>query len=196
MPLVVNPLRIPAFYDKLNIGGVDNPGVCKLEGGARKYSWESKEPSGGQGGFLTYRGWGLSDGIKAKFLFWEAEQIDAFYSDYYPLLQYDATKREPKPVAVFHPALAANNIRTLVVNEIGPLVDEGVQLWSVTVEFTEYAPAPKKNATATPKAAIVMSDPHGDPVPNATAEDRQQAEIKKLLAESDLALPDSGDDPL
>jgi hypothetical protein len=186
MPLVANPLRAPSAYDKLNIAGVDNPGLFQLAGGGgRLYKWEVKDPSGGQGGFVTYRGWELSQGIKAKFVFWEAEQIDQFYESYLPLLQYDATKQAPKPVTVFHPVLDANNIQSIVVNEIGPLTHEDKQLWSVTIDMTEYGPPPKKNATSTPKGADAAGKASAT---KPSAQDAQDLEIQKLVEEANKPL--------
>lgn len=187
MPLSANPLESPSEWDKLNVAGVDNPGIFRLDGGGgRTYKWEVKDPAGGQGGFVTYRGWKLSENIKAKFLLWEAAQIAEFYNTYLPLLQYDSTKQAPKPVTVFHPALLANGITSVVVNEIGPMLDEsqGKQLWSVTIDLTEYGPPPKKNATTTPDGAKA-SDAGGN---KPSAQDEQDEEIRALLEEANKPL--------
>lgn len=187
MPLSANPLEAPEAWDKLNVAGVDNPGLFSLAGGGgRLYRWEVKDPAGGQGGFVTYRGWKLSENIKAKFQFWTATQIAEFYGSFLPLLQYDATKQAPKPVDVFHPALLANGITSVVVNEIGPLTDEsqGKQLWSVTIDLTEYGPPPKKNATSTPDGAKASSGDGTKP----SAQDEQDAEIEALLEEANKPL--------
>lgn len=182
MSLVFNPLRTPSLYDKLTVAGVDNPGVFVLvSGGGRPYKWDRKNPAGAQGATSTYRGWDLSTGIKGKFLLWTEAQIDEFFEVYLPLLQYDANKQEPKPVDVFHPALAQNGIKAIQVDEVGTLVDEGSgkQLWSVTVEFSEFSPAPKKNATATPESAKTAPDGSKETKPDVN--DTLQREIEKEL---------------
>lgn len=183
--LSANPLESPDAWDKLVAAGVENPGLFVLAGGGnRVYSWEVKDPQGGQGGFVTYKGWALSDGIKGRFKFWTAQQIADFYSTYMPLLQYDATKQAPKPVDVYHPALLANGITSVVVKDISPLTDEGAQLWYVDVEMVEYGPPPKKNATTTPNGSKGSDSKSTKP----SAQDQQDLEIEQLLAEADIPL--------
>lgn len=177
--LFANPLVSPEQFDFLNVAGTISPGVCKLEGSSRPYKWDVKDAPGSQGATETYRGWRPSEGIKFKFLMWTAAQIDEFFGTFVPLLQYDATKSNPKPINVLHPVLAANGITNIVTKEIGPLVDSGSQLWSVTVEFIEYRPAPKKNATSTPTGTNSNSKPGTGNKP--TAQDEQDKEIQRLL---------------
>lgn len=187
---IVNPLVAPDLWDKLQVAGVENPGLFVLAGGGnRSYSWDVKEAQGGQGGFVTYKGWALSDGIKARFKFWTAAQIAAFYTGFMPLLQYDATKQEPKPVAVYHPALYANGITSVVVKDISPLTDEGAQLWYVEVELVEFAPPPKKNATSTPKGTSGNSGYAAGNEAFPTVEDEQEAELRKLAEEAGIPFP-------
>ncbi len=190
MPLIVNPLRVPAFYDKLNAAGIDNPGVFILiSGGSRPYKWDRKSAAGSQGATSTYRGWDVSSGIKGKFVFWEATQIDEFYDTYLPQLQYDANKQSPSPVDIFHPALNANGVTAIQVDDIGPLVDEsgGKQMWSVTIEFSEFRPAAKKNATATPNAAQAAPAGAGETKPSV--QDEIDREIEKELEMARRPLP-------
>lgn len=177
--LFANPLVSPEQFDFLNVAGTISPGVCKLEGSSRPYKWDIKDAPGTQGATETYRGWRPSEGIKFKFRFWTAAQIDEFFGTFLPLLQYDATKSNPKPINVLHPVLAANGITNLVTKEIGPLVDDGNQLWSVSVEFIEFRPGPKKNATSTPNSTNINSKPGTGSKP--TAQDEQDKEIERLL---------------
>ena len=190
MPLVINPLRVPAYYDKLNIAGLDNPGVFILiSGGSRPYRWDRKSPAGSQGATSTYRGWDVSSGIKGKFVFWTADQIDEFFESYLPLLQYDANKQSPAPVDIFHPALNTNGVTAIQVDEIGPLVDDGngKQMWSVTIEFSEFRPPPKKNATSTPNSAKTAPDGSSETKPSV--EDDIDRELEKELEMARRPLP-------
>ncbi len=177
--LFANPLVSPEQFDYLNVAGTISPGVCKLEGGNRKYKWDVKDAPGTQGATETYRGWKVGDPIKFKFQLWTPAQIDEFFGTFLPLLEYDATKTNPKPVNVLYPVLAANGITNLVTDDIGPLVHEGNQLWSVSVAFLEYRPAPKKNATSTPTGVNSNSKPKTGSKP--TAQDAQDLEIQRLL---------------
>lgn len=177
--LYANPFDSPEQYDFLNVAGVINPGLFILDGGTRPYKWDVKDTAGAQGATITYRGLRPSDDIKGEFQFWTAAQITEFYGTFIALLQYDATKSNPKPVDVLHPVLAANGITSVVTKEIGPLKHVGKQLWSVTVEFMEYRPAKKKNATSTPTATKTDNKTNGG---KPTAQDTQDKEITKLMA--------------
>lgn len=180
-----NPLVLPEQYDFLNVAGVLSPGVFKLEGGTRPYKWDIKDAAGTQGATETYRGLRPSENIKGKFLFLTAAQIDEFFNVFVQLLHYDATKTAPKPINVLHPVLAANGITDLIVQEVGPLTHEDDhQLWSVTVEFAEYLPAQKKNATTTPTNTKTTTNTKGKP----TVQDVQDKEIERLLEQANTPI--------
>ncbi len=157
--LTVGPIADPASYNRIIIAGVDTSKsdagvICVLEaGGGREFVWDQKQTAGAQGFTTTYRGWKPSDGIKFRFLLWTPAQQDDFYQRIYPIIKIDAEKSEPKPVDIYHPVLFANDIFWVVTDDIGPLVDEGKQLWTVTVTFREYRQAKPKNVTTTPNNA-------------------------------------------
>lgn len=152
--LTVDPFTNPDAFNLLNVGGTDNPGVFSLEAGCgnRPYKWDVKPVAGGQGATTTYQGFDVAK-IKGKFKLWTSAQIAEFFAEYLPLLSYDATKTKPTPITIFHPSLFANDITSVVVQDIGPLTHEGGQLWTVTIEMLEFRPAPKQNTTTTPKSA-------------------------------------------
>lgn len=186
MVLLANPLSNPAAWNVVLVAGVANPGVARIvDGGNRPYKWDVKDTAGAQGGTTTYRGFKNSEHLRVRYEFWTREQIDQFYAEYYPLLKYDALKTAPKPVAISHPALAANDITTVVTNDIGALLDLGGQLWSVTVEFIEYRPPKKQNVTTTPNGAATSSSKSNQP----SVEDAQDRQIAKLLEQWNKPLP-------
>ncbi len=153
--LTVSPLENPADYDSITIAGITFAlanGIVEVTGAERKYPWDNKRGPGSQGSTITYRGWDLAE-PKLKFKFWQKAQIDGFYSQIIPALAYDASKTDPKPYDVYHPKLFANDIFWLVTKSIGDLVDEGAQLWTVTVETLEYRQAKAQNATVTPSTS-------------------------------------------
>jgi hypothetical protein len=152
LTLLANPLVTPSAYDVIKIAGVTSPGVFKLHSGGRRYKWDVKFAKGSEGATETYQGWDPKKDIKGTFQFWRADQIDTFYQSFVPLLKYDATKTNPQPVPIEHPVLFESDILSVVTQEIGPLTDLGRQLWSVTVEWIEFAPAKKKDVTTTPNA--------------------------------------------
>jgi len=182
--LVVDPITNPDAYNKLSVGGVDNPGLFLLESdGDRPYRWDVKNVAGGQGSTITYQGWDLAK-PKGRFVFWTSEQIQEFYGSYLPLLAYDATKKAPKPIAVFHPVLFANDIISVVVDKIGQLTHEGQQRWSVSTDLIEYRPAPKVNTTTTPTSADPGSSPN-----KPTVNDALDQAIANELAIAQKPLP-------
>jgi hypothetical protein len=153
--LTVSPLENPTTYNEIVIAGItfsQADGIVEVTGAERKFSWDNKQSAGSQGSTITYRGWALAE-PKLKFKFWQASQINNFYSRIVPALAYDATKTDPKPFDVYHPKTFANDIFWLVTKNIGDLVDDGAQLWTVTVETLEYRQAKAKNATSTPNTA-------------------------------------------
>lgn len=180
--LAANPFVRPDEYDFIVVAGTISPGLFQLLDGAnRPYKWDTKDAAGAQGATITYRGLRPSE-IKTRFCFWTPDQIDTFYNSFVHLLQYDATKTKPKPVIVFHPALLANDITSLVVTNIGQLKDLGGQLWSVAVDWLEYRPAKTKNITTTPKATKPANSQN--PGAKPTVLDTQDAELSALTAEA------------
>ncbi len=152
--LTVSPLADPLNYDIITIAGITTNvpgfGVVEVTGAERKYSWDVKKSAGSQGQTITYRGWELAK-PKIKFKFWQDAQIRAFFDQIVPALSYDAEKQNPKPFDVYHPKLFASLIFWLVTDNIGDLVQEAGQLWTLTVETIEYRQAKAKNATSTPE---------------------------------------------
>lgn len=138
--LSVNPIDNPGAFDALIAGGVQSPGIFRLQGGtaARVYKIDVRDPNGVQGAIITYRGWRPTDGIKGTFFFWERDQIDKFYREFLPIWMLDAKKYRLVPVTVSHPSLEANGITALVCKQIGDLTSSDGNLWSVSLEWVEY----------------------------------------------------------
>lgn len=180
--LTISPLDDPSNYNKATIAGIDTsaiatpPMVVVVTNTDRKYSWDVKKSAGSQGQTITYRGWDLAK-PKIKFVMWTIEQQRAFYNQIVPVLSYDAEKQAPKPFDIYHPLLFACEIYWLVTESIGALVDEGNQLWTVTVETLEYRQAKAKNATSTPEQA---NQNQNGSATKPTARDKQDEEIEKL----------------
>lgn len=193
MPLAANPLVNPGALDVFVAAGVANQGVARLlDSDGRPYKWDTKDTAGAEGATQTYRGWKLGQ-FKVRFEFWTADQIEHFFSTYVPQLRYDATKQAPNPIAVGHPIVNASDVNAAIVQRIGPLVDLGQQLWSVTVEFEEYRPPKKKNVTTTPSSknaspSAVAADKEAQ-VPPVILEQRKQ--IARLREQWNRPLPSS-----
>lgn len=190
MASVLNPILYPDIWDKIFIGQVQSPGVCEVKGFKRPYKWDSKGGKGSQGATSTYVERPVSTG-SVKFLLWEEAHFDEWQT-FQALLEFDPTKKTVTAVDLYHPTPANNNINAVVTDEIGDLVHEGKGLYSITVEFREYAPPPKKNASGTPSGAKSTQSgttPGASPDPIA---DAQQEEIRKLMALGAQPEPRSG----
>lgn len=166
----IDPLVDPGSLDVIYAAGVISPGLFVLAGGAREYKWDIKDAPGAQGAFITYRGWRPTQGIKGTFYFWEPGQVEAFY-EWAQVWALDARKFATKPVDVYHPVLAANDITALVTKSFGPLTGTPQQLWSVTLEWIEWRPA-KPIQSDTPQGATTRL---GRPTP----QNKMQEEIAK-----------------
>lgn len=171
--LSANPLD-PAQSSSWNVAvlaGEPTPGVCRVTNCPRKYRWDVKNVAGAQGQTETYQGWEVVKGIRIKVEMWEREQIDDLYARVIPAIWVDALKATPTPITAYHPALNANQVTTLVVDEIGELCkDSPSGLWSVTIVFIEFRPAKAKNLTATPAGGAKgqsAAKAKADPDPNA-----------------------------
>jgi len=185
MPLFTfDPLVDPGAADVMIAGGLCNPGVALLmSGGGREYVWDIKQAPGVQGYTMTYRGWKAGEDIVFRFVFFEhkdgpgyksrASQVKSFYDDWAPLWAIDARKIRPKPVAISHPILNANDIQNLVCKRIGPLQTDGKMLWWIDQTFLEFRP-PKLIKPETPKGATARL---GVPTP----QNKIQIEIAKEL---------------
>lgn len=189
--LTISPLDDPSNYNKATIAGIDTSAistpsmVVSVSGTERGYSWDVKKSAGSQGETITYRGWELAK-PKLKFVMWTIEQQRAFYNQIVPVLSYDAEKQAPKPFDIYHPLLFACEIYWLVTKSIGALVDEGNQLWTVTVETLEYKQPKAKNATSTPENA---NQNQNGSATKPTAQDAQDREIEALRREFAKPVP-------
>ncbi len=155
---IVNPLRFPQIWDQFSVGGVVNPGVVPpggLTGFERKYDWDVKKGKGAYGGTVTFTQKPPATG-KIKIHLWTISQIDSLES-FIPLLQYDPTKTTVKAVDIYHPSLALTGVRSVVTEDISPLIHEGQGLYSVTFSFIEYNPPPKASAVSTPTISRLSS---------------------------------------
>lgn len=181
--LAANPILNPEAYDVVHFAGVSTAGcgVAQVTGAPRKYRLDVKDVAGAQGQTTTYQGWGATKGIQVKLLMWLPEHFAYFYSQIQPLVSIDASKTTPTQVQVYHPSLQVQGITQLLTEEVGQLTKEGQNgLWSVTLQFTEWRPAPRKNVASTPSG----SGKSGTPAKEAAKPDVNA----KIRAARDAAL--------
>lgn len=190
MASLLNPILYPEAWDKIFIGQMQSPGVCEVKGFNRPYKWDSKGGKGSLGATSTFVERPVSTG-SVKFQLWEESHFDEWQA-FQALLEFDPTKKTVTAVDLYHPTPANNGVNAVVVDNIGELIHVGKGLYEITVDFREYAPPPKKNASGTPsgsKSTQGGTTPGAPPDPIA---DAQQEEIRRLMAQAAQPSPRSG----
>jgi len=179
----LDPLSNPQAWDVLRVGQATNPGIAIVGEAKRKFEWDKKKGKGTNGFTSTYVGLPPVE-ASVEFLLWTPAHFRE-WAVFRALLKYDATKKAIQAVDVFHPSWADVDFKSVVTESIGSTVHKGKGLYSITVEFSEYRPAPKKSAVSTPtKSEATKSNettPGAQPDPVA---DAQQKEIAALLKQA------------
>ena len=183
LPLNSNPITDSQDYDVIVVAGVTSPGIVKLSGFKRPHEWDVKKGKGSFGSTTTFVGRPPAKGT-LTFQVWLASQFDD-WDDFVPLFNYDPTKKTVNAVEVYHPLLADIDIHSVVTENISAWENDGKGLWTRTVDLLEYFPAPKVNATATPKGADANAKPN-DPynTQSLDALDKQATALKDKINEA------------
>ena len=180
--VVLDPITNPQAWDVVKLGQSTSPGVCELSGFKRGHEWDIKKGKGTVGSTITFVARPPAKG-SIKFKLWTAAHFDA-WATFVALLKYDPTKKAVQAVDIYHPSLADIDITSVVTENIGIIVHEGDGLYSRTVDFIEYFPAPNVSAVSTPTTSQTTQD---YTVPGEVAQDvpdAQQREIAALLQEA------------
>lgn len=175
----VNPIENPQAWDIVYIGQVPCPGYCKVGEFPRSYEWDVKKGKGTQGATTTFVGKPPTKG-SITFYLWTAQHFKE-WAVFRPLLKYDPTKKSVQAVDIYHPSLADIDVNSVVTEEIGNIIHEGEQMYSIKVDFLEYFPAPKKSAVGTPSGSTSTQKGTTPGTPPDPIADAQQKEIAALL---------------
>lgn len=160
-----NPIDNEELYDRIELAGVRSPGFVTLSGHDRKQTWDIKNADGVGGARTTYKG----------------EQVAQFRASFYlikdPVLGIDdfaawdafavvirtslPKKGKPKALKIYHPDLAANDIKNVCQATIGGMTHDGKGGATVVVEFLEYRP-PKPAVVTVPSPLAKPPDPNAD----------------------------------
>jgi hypothetical protein len=174
-----NPLDSPQAWDVVVISGVTCPGIVEMGEWKRQHDFDVKKGKGTVGGTVTFVQKPPAEGT-IKFLLWTAEQFAA-WDTFLPLLKYDPTKKTVSAVDIYHPALDAIDVSSVVTTKIGNVVHEGKQLYSISVDFLEYFPPPNASAVSTPTQANGSPPAFTRNGNAANAQSGYEAEIAALL---------------
>ena len=160
---VLSPFLSPTSWDQITIAGstwgtpltnaygfldgVGSGGSVEIEGAARFWRLDQKNPSGQDGAIQTYRG---KKPIVFKLIFnmWTDAQFTYWIS-------FSSNLVAEKALDIQHPALAVLGIQSIMVKSVGAVkkVDERLMFRSV-VEVHEFLPPPPVQVTTTPLGAL------------------------------------------
>jgi len=172
MPNHPNPIDNPDLYYSIKLGEVRSPGKVKLSGHNRTIKWDVKSGNGQAGASITKQGVELTK-FKATFSIMRdlSQGIDDYsaWPAFAELIWSTVRGQVPKALDIYHPELAANDIKSVVLADMGPMVDtDRTGESSITVEFLEYAPPVKTGGTA--KGSAAKAPKPNDPNAAANAE--------------------------
>jgi hypothetical protein len=180
-----SPFIDPGAWDVFSIGGVTSPGLAKIDKVARKHDFDRKKGKGTQGETITFVQKPAAE-FKVTISLW-TDQHFADWQAFMPLLKYDPTKKTIQAIEIYHPALAALEIHSVVCASLGGVHHEGKGLFTVEIDFLEYFPAQKTNATGTPNGSKQNEGPpHGYVVGDngKDGKDTTESENAKLLKQA------------
>lgn len=180
--MAINPITNPQAYDTVRVGAVESP-LCKLGNWKRKYQFDVKKGKGTVGSTTTFVANPPAEG-SITFYVWEASQWDQWVA-FRNVLAFDPTKAKAQAIDIYHPALVGLGVKSVQTTSIGPETnsdDKG--LWSIEVEFIEYRPVPKKDATSTATGSKAVTKVQIPGTPPDPIGDAQQAQIAKLLEQA------------
>jgi hypothetical protein len=193
-PDVLDPIFNSEAWMTYTLNDTPCPGVIDMDGIRgldRVTEWDRKKGKGMRGAVLTLTQQPLAIG-EITSLFWLAEHFQQ-WADFYDLLTYYANKNALTNAArIEHPALQQNGIKNVVVGKIGTIRHRGKNLYSVTVEYIEWAPPPANSVVSTPISSgggVTASPVPGAPPPELPNQHAQlaQAQLERDSAASALA---------
>jgi hypothetical protein len=169
MPNVVDNEQI---YNVIKLGGKTSPGKVTLSGHNRKVNWNVNAGYALVGATVTFKNVPPIEFTASFYLVKDfAQGIDdyAAWDDFKKVIDSTLAGSKVHALAIYHPDLIENDIKTVCKAEIGGRVYDGRGGCTVAVKFQEYR-APKKLSGA------VAEKPQDDP--NAAL----KAEVATLTA--------------
>lgn len=170
---VPNPVDNEDLYQSIVLGGLSSPGVVTLSGHDRTIGWDVKKGAG-QSGATTTRNSDDPAEVTCSFYLADNDDFEAWPAF---LDRAKSTISGAKPVAldVYHPDLAENDIKSVVLKKIGGVVHDKKGGQTRMLVLLEYRPP--KPAGGTPSGSSKTAAKGPDP--NQAALD----ELAKLTAQ-------------
>jgi len=163
-----NPVDSPDLYNVIELAGRKSPGIVTLSGHDRNEKWDIKPADGSAGASTTYKGEEIAQFQASFYLVKDPTQdLNEFadWESFAALIRSSLpTGGKPKALTIYHPDLAANDIKSVCKASIGGMAHDGNGGATVVVKFLEFRP-PKKKGGA-PKSTSTSSTT-AKPDPNA-----------------------------
>lgn len=178
MPRFINPIDDDDLYNAITLGGVRSPGKVTITGHDRKVNWDVKAGAGQSGATTTLKDIPPAEVTLTFYLVRDdATGVDDFslWPDFDKLIRSTISGAKPKALDAYHPDLATNDIKSLVMSSIGGAVHDGKGGQTIVVKMLEYKPPKPK--TGSPNGS--SSKKPAAPDPNAAA----NAQIAALTAQ-------------
>lgn len=170
-----NPYENPELFDSIVLAGVSSPGVVTLSGHDRVIGWDIKKGTGQTGATTTRTS---EDPIEFTCTFYLVKDdslgIDDFaaWDSFATLIRSTVAGKKPKALDIYHPDLAANDIKSVVLKSFGGVVHDRKGGQTIAVKLLEYRPPKPKGGT-----------PTGSKVKKADPDQAALDELKKLTDE-------------
>ncbi len=161
----MNPIDNESLYDSILLANKRSPGFVTLSGHDRNQKWDIKQADGHGGASTTYKGEEIAQ-FTASFYLVKDPVLDldefAEWGAFASLIRRSLPpKGKPKALDVYHPDLAANDIKSVCQASIAGMVHDGKGGATVAVKFIEYRPPKKKGGV--PSGSITKPpDPNAD----------------------------------
>jgi len=174
-----NPIDNPDLYDSIELAGRRSPGVVTLSGHDRNHKWDVKPADGANGASTTHKGEEITQ-FQASFYLVKDPVLGldefALWETFAAIIRKSIPKvGSPTALKIYHPDLAANDIKTISHATIGGMTHDGKGGATVVVKFLEYRPIKKKTSSGSP-----LPKPLEKPDPNADL----KAQVRDLTNEA------------
>lgn len=180
---MTNAFDNPELYESIRLAGVTSPGVVTLTGHDRDHGWDVKKGPG-QSGASTERT--SEDPIEFECSFFLVRDLTrgidqiAQWPAFLAVARSSISGPEPKALDVYHPDLASNDIKSVVLRKVLGVTRPPTGGEIRKIRFLEYRPAKKKGGAPSGSKAKKLDPKKPDPDQAALDElDRLINEYKK-----------------
>ena len=140
-----NPIENEELFDVIVLRGATSPGVVTLRGHDREIGWDVKKGPG-QSGATTERTSEDPVEFVASFKLTTLDEIAA-WPDFRDVLLSTVSGAQPVAAEIYHPDLAANDIKSVVLKKLGGVQHDGDGGQTIEVSLLEYRPPKKKGGS-------------------------------------------------